>query len=74
MSQKKGVCQDQAHIMISAAKALGIPARYVSGYMHKNQNDSKNRPDFTYVWGRGGKSCGKPDGGKFGSDWFRDEK
>jgi transglutaminase-like putative cysteine protease len=48
MSQKKGVCQDQAHIMISAAKALGIPARYVSGYMHKNQNDSKFQA--THAW------------------------
>lgn len=29
----KGVCQDHAHIMISAARALDIPARYVSGYL-----------------------------------------
>ena len=28
-----GVCQDQAHVFISAARALGIPARYVSGYL-----------------------------------------
>lgn len=29
----KGVCQDHSHIMISAARALDIPARYVSGYL-----------------------------------------
>ena len=29
-----GVCQDHAHIFISAARALGFPARYVSGYLH----------------------------------------
>lgn len=29
----KGVCQDQAHIFISTARLLGIPARYVSGYL-----------------------------------------
>ncbi len=28
-----GVCQDFAHVLIAAARSLGIPARYVSGYM-----------------------------------------
>ncbi len=31
-----GVCQDHAHIFIGAARALGIPARYVSGYLMMN--------------------------------------
>lgn len=30
---KAGVCQDFAHIFVSAARHLGLPARYVSGYM-----------------------------------------
>lgn len=29
----KGVCQDHAHVFIAAARRLGIPARYVVGYM-----------------------------------------
>lgn len=29
---KTGVCQDFAHIFIAAARAAGVPARYVSGY------------------------------------------
>ncbi len=29
----KGVCQDQAHVMIAIARQLGYPARYVSGYL-----------------------------------------
>ncbi|MGD9830411.1 MAG: transglutaminase N-terminal domain-containing protein [Hyphomicrobiaceae bacterium] len=29
----QGVCQDHAHIFISAARAAGIPARYVTGYL-----------------------------------------
>lgn len=29
----KGVCQDHAHIFLAAARSLGIPARYVSGYL-----------------------------------------
>ncbi len=28
-----GVCQDHAHVFIAAARSLGIPARYVSGYL-----------------------------------------
>lgn len=30
---KAGVCQDHAHIFIAAARLIGLPARYVSGYM-----------------------------------------
>ena len=29
----KGVCQDHAHILISAARSLDMPARYISGYL-----------------------------------------
>lgn len=30
--QRRGVCQDFAHVMIALCRAIGIPARYVSGY------------------------------------------
>jgi transglutaminase-like putative cysteine protease len=30
----RGVCQDIAHLFLGAARALGLPARYVSGYVH----------------------------------------
>jgi transglutaminase-like putative cysteine protease len=30
----RGVCQDQAHVFIACCRARGIPARYVSGYVH----------------------------------------
>lgn len=32
MAEGKGVCQDHAHVFISAARVIGIPARYVNGY------------------------------------------
>jgi len=32
--QRSGVCQDMAHVAIGALRTLGIPARYVSGYLH----------------------------------------
>lgn len=31
---RKGVCQDIAHLTIGALRSVGIPARYVSGYLH----------------------------------------
>ena len=32
--QRKGVCQDITHLAIGALRSVGIPARYVSGYLH----------------------------------------
>lgn len=31
--RREGVCQDHSHVFIAMCKALGIPARYVSGYL-----------------------------------------
>jgi transglutaminase-like putative cysteine protease len=31
---RRGVCQDFAHVTVAALRSLGIPARYVSGYLH----------------------------------------
>ena len=47
-NQKKGVCQDQAHIMVSAARTINIPARYVNGYMHNNSHSSEFQS--THAW------------------------
>lgn len=33
-ANREGVCQDFAHVTLGALRALGIPARYVSGYLH----------------------------------------
>lgn len=33
LEQRQGVCQDHAHIFLAFARALGFPARYVSGYL-----------------------------------------
>ena len=31
---RRGVCQDYAHLVVGALREVGIPARYVSGYLH----------------------------------------
>ncbi len=36
-----GVCQDFAHIFIAAARHLGVPARYVGGYMRRRDRDEQ---------------------------------
>jgi transglutaminase-like putative cysteine protease len=33
MKERKGVCQDFAHLAIACLRSIGIPARYVSGYI-----------------------------------------
>ena len=37
-AHRKGVCQDIAHLAIGALRVVGIPARYVSGYLHPKPN------------------------------------
>lgn len=32
----RGVCQDFAHLTLAVVRAMGIPARYCSGYLHPN--------------------------------------
>src|SRR5262249_19029979 len=35
----RGVCQDFAHVFIAAARAAGIPCRYVSGYVYSGEGE-----------------------------------
>ncbi len=42
-----GVCQDHAHIFVAAARALGYPARYVSGYLMMNDRVDQ---EATHAW------------------------
>ena len=47
VAQGAGVCQDHAHIFIGAARANGIPARYVSGYLMMNDRIEQ---EATHAW------------------------
>jgi transglutaminase-like putative cysteine protease len=42
LAQGMGVCQDFAHLMIGVLRGVGIPARYVSGYIHRPNKDSQS--------------------------------
>ena len=46
-----GVCQDFAHIFIAAARALGIPARYVSGHLFRR--DGEHLQEAAHAWAEG---------------------
>ena len=38
LKSRRGVCQDFAHLMIACVRSLGLPARYVSGYLRSGKN------------------------------------
>lgn len=42
-----GVCQDHAQVFIAAARSIGIPARYVSGYLLAGEGDTLHK---THGW------------------------
>lgn len=46
LAQQSGVCQDHAHIFIAAARRMGYPARYVSGYLMMDVVDQA----ATHAW------------------------
>ena len=46
-AQGQGVCQDQAHVFLAAARAIGVPARYVSGYL--NTGDTAHLASHAWV-------------------------
>lgn len=47
LSGSGGVCQDHSHIFIAAMRAIGHPARYVSGYL---KMDGRDEQDATHAW------------------------
>ncbi len=51
LKQKRGVCQDFAHIMIAIARLWGIPARYASGYLyHRGSRQDRSADNATHAW------------------------
>jgi transglutaminase-like putative cysteine protease len=44
----EGVCQDHAHALIAVARARGLPARYVSGYLHSGADGAAH--EAAHAW------------------------
>ncbi len=51
LKSRQGVCQDFAHIMIGLARRIGIPCRYVSGYLfHRDGDNTRSAQGATHAW------------------------
>lgn len=53
LEHKRGVCQDFAHLQIGCLRAMGIPAKYVSGYMETLPPPGQEKlvgADATHAW------------------------
>ena len=52
-AKRSGVCQDFAHLQLACLRALGVPARYVSGYLQTHAAPGTERlqgADATHAW------------------------
>lgn len=50
---RRGVCQDFAHLMIGCLRSIGLPARYVSGYILTHPSEGQARligADASHAW------------------------
>ena len=45
-----GVCQDHAHVYIASARSIGVPARYVSGYLYTGDASDAASHAWVDVW------------------------
>jgi len=51
LQARRGVCQDFAHVMIALVRRLGVPCRYVSGYLFQsNGSDTMSSEVATHAW------------------------
>jgi transglutaminase-like putative cysteine protease len=53
LASRAGVCQDFAHVMIAGLRQLGLPARYVSGYVRTSSRPGQPRrqgADQSHAW------------------------
>ena len=53
LKHKKGVCQDFAHLQVGCLRSMGIPAKYVSGYIETLPKPGEKKlvgADATHAW------------------------
>ncbi len=75
LALRQGVCQDFAHVMVGCLRSLGLPARYVSGYLLTEPPPGQPRlvgADASHAWasvylpGEPGKGKGKSEASEAG--------
>lgn len=52
LAAHKGTCHDQSHVFLACARLLGVPARFVSGYVHGGDRISSHAWAEAFVHGR----------------------
>lgn len=69
----KGVCQDHVHVFVTCCRALGVPARYVSGYLFTPDGSQLVSHPWADVWlgGMGWHSLDVCNGGDTGEAHVR---
>jgi transglutaminase-like putative cysteine protease len=51
LATRRGVCQDFAHIFLALVRPLGVPARYISGYLFRDEGSNDRSADgATHAW------------------------
>lgn len=51
LASRQGVCQDFVHITLTLLRDVGIPCRYVSGYLyHERSEHDRSAEDATHAW------------------------
>jgi transglutaminase-like putative cysteine protease len=50
LAERRGVCQDFAHVMIAMCRTLRIPALYVSGYLYNGPRDVLRGAQASHAW------------------------
>ncbi len=48
--KRRGVCQDYAHVYLALAHSIGLPARYVSGYLYTTDSEHVVSHAWIEVW------------------------
>jgi transglutaminase-like putative cysteine protease len=73
-AERSGVCQDFAHITVGALRSLGVPARYVSGYLVPKKGSAVGETSkgeshaWVEFWDDGWIPCDPTNGAEVGPD------
>lgn len=73
LQRGEGVCQDLAHLLIGACRAMGLAARYVSGYLLTQPPPGQPRligADASHAWAEVWFGAEGPPSGAEGEDWW----